>query len=142
MKRPPCCSNTRLTWTGHTISTGLCRPQSETQSLKQCPYSRGYVHSVQSPFLCYTLVPRLLYTAWGLPTLQYNITQCKGRKSHDIRMMYCKEWYTKNNPCRPSQPCVTRPSPLGESRPISSSIPGCVWCTTVCDITMMYCKER
>ena len=31
------------------------------------------------------------------PTLQYNITQRKGRKLHDVKITYSKEWY-KNNP--------------------------------------------
>ena len=39
------------------------------------------------------------------PTLQYKITERKGRKLHDIKMTYSKERYIKNKP-RLSSPIV------------------------------------
>ena len=88
MKRPPCCSNTRLTWTGHTILTGLCRPQSEED---QGLVTQGWL-GLQGLFFMYHSLEYIIFTSCNLRLLHCVILYCNvGSAVHDVTMMYCKE---------------------------------------------------
>ena len=61
------------------------------------------------------------YTSMSLthrPTLQYNIIRRKTTTLHDVKVIYCKERYMKNNPCAWT-PAQQNPQLTKASGPIS-----------------------
>ena len=66
MKRPPCRLNTRLDIPFRLVY-GLKKINTEFETVPiKFPLAKAmFIQSVQSAFLYCTLVPRLLYTAWG-----------------------------------------------------------------------------